>query len=106
MKSDVKEVDKSALVLRLERNQNDLQQLKRKLNSYTCEPRTYSLFERIESLRSGLENLSNSNSEIIRSLKSRKKSVEAYVDSAKEQFQKFNQLQQGIDEYVAGARNY
>ncbi len=105
MKSNLKEVEKSALVIRLERNQNDLRQLKSKLNSYTCEPKTYSLFERIETLRNGLENLSESNTQIIRSLKSRKRSIETYFDSAKEQLTKFNQLQQGIDDYVASARN-
>jgi cell fate (sporulation/competence/biofilm development) regulator YlbF (YheA/YmcA/DUF963 family) len=106
MKSDIKEVEKSLLVIRLERNQNDLQQLKTKLSSYICEPRTYSLFERIESLRSGLDNLSSSNQEVIRSIKTRKRSVEAYVERAKEQFQKFNQLQQGVEEYLDGVRNY
>lgn len=105
MKSNLKEVEKSALVIRLERNQNDLRQLKSKLNSYICEPKTYSLFERIESLRTGLETLSTSNTQIIRSLKNRKKSVETYVDSARDQLSKFNQLQQGVEDYVASARN-
>lgn len=105
MDSDLKEVEKSALVIRLERNQNDLLQLKSKLNSYICEPRTYSLFERIEALKNGLENLSNSNTQIIGSLKNRKKSVETYVESAKEHLSKFNKLQQGVEEYVASARN-
>lgn len=105
MNPDLKEVEKSALVIRLERNQNDLHQLKNKLNSYICEPRTYTLFERIETLKNGLENLSDSNIQIIRSLKNHKKSVETYVDSAKEQLAKFNQLQQGVEDYVASARN-
>lgn len=105
MNSDLKEVEKSALVIRLERNQKDLRQLKNKLNSYICEPRTYSLFERIESLKSGLETLNNSNTQIIRSLKSRKKSVETYVDSAREQLSQFNKLQQSVEDYVASARS-
>jgi len=105
MKSDLKEVEKSALVMRLERNQKDLHQLKCKLNSYICEPRTYSLFERIESLRNGLETLSTSNTQVLRSLKNRKKSVENYLESAKEQLMKFNKLQQGVEDYVANARN-
>ncbi|MEP3210072.1 MAG: hypothetical protein ABJN95_12815 [Maribacter sp.] len=105
MNSDLIEVEKGALVMRLERNQKDLRQLKSKLNSYICEPRTYSLFERIESLRSGLETLNDANTQIIRSLKSRKKSVEAYVESAREQLVKFNQLQQSVEDYVASARN-
>lgn len=92
--------------MRLERNQKDIYQLKSKLNSYICEPKTYALFERIQTLRNGLETLSNSNIEIIQSLKHQKKSVETYIDSAKEQFKKFNQLQEGIDAYVTGIRDY
>ncbi|MFK7813896.1 MAG: hypothetical protein AB8B59_15480 [Maribacter sp.] len=105
MKPDLKEVEPNALVIRLERNQNDLRQLKNKLNSYICEPRTQSLFERIETLKNALDTLSESNTQIITSLKNSKKSIETYVDSVKEQFTKFGQLQQGIDDYVASARN-
>ncbi len=105
MNSQINEVDKSALVIRLERNQKDLLQLKSQLSSYTCEPRTYQFFERIETLRNGLETLSATNSEIIASLKQRKRTVENYVERAKKLLLEFNQLQQGVDEYVAGARN-
>jgi cell fate (sporulation/competence/biofilm development) regulator YlbF (YheA/YmcA/DUF963 family) len=105
MKSEVNEVDKSTLVMRLERYQKDVDQLKCQLNSYTCEPRTHSLFERFESLKSGLETLSATNLEIIQNLKEKKKAVDSYMESAKEQFAKFHQLQQNVEEYVIGARN-
>jgi cell fate (sporulation/competence/biofilm development) regulator YlbF (YheA/YmcA/DUF963 family) len=106
MKSDVKEVNESSLVMRLERNQHDLLKMKSALTSYICEPRTPSLFERCESLKTKLESLSTNNSEIIQSLKGHKKSVSNYVESAKQQFQEFYLLQQGVDDYVAGARNH
>jgi len=105
MNSNLSEVEKSVLVMRLERNQNDLRQLRNKLNSYICEPKTHCLFERIESLRNGLEMLSSSNTQIMNSLKSHKKSVETYVNSTKEQLKKFSQLQQGVEDYIASARN-
>lgn len=105
MKVDDKEVDKSALVIRLERNQKDLLQLKSKLNSYTCEPRTLSLFESMENLRNGLESMSAANSEILQALKEKKRMVDPYIDTVKEQLQKFNQLQQGVESYVQGARS-
>jgi hypothetical protein len=104
MNSKVNEVEKSTLVMRLERNQKDLLQLKCKLNSYTCEPRTQSLFERIEILRKYLETLSATNTEIITSLKGSKQVVKGYMESAKKHLLEFNQLQQSVDEYVVGAR--
>ena len=97
-------VEKSNLVLRLERNQREVGQLKSKLNSYICEPRTYSLFERMETLKTGLERLSNTNREIIQALKERKKSVADYMENVRQQFTEFHELQQGVHDYVQGMR--
>lgn len=98
-------VEKSNLVLRLERNQREVGQLKSKLNSYVCEPRTYKLFERVETLKTGLDRLSNSNREIIQALKERKKSVEDYMENVKQQISEFHELQRGVHDYVQGTRN-
>ncbi len=106
MKSDVKELNKSSLVMRLERNQNDLLKMKHALSSYICEPRTPSLFERCESLKYKLEDLSSTNGEILQSLKGHKQSVSNYVERAKQQFQEFYLLRKGVEDYVAGARNH
>ena len=99
----LRETDKNALVLRLELNQKDVKRLRGQLSSYRCEPTTYRLFERIELLRSGLDNLSRTNTEIIASLKERKKKVDCYVELAKQQFSEFNNLHNGIEEYIQGA---
>ncbi|MGB5553763.1 MAG: hypothetical protein WBM83_03825 [Flavobacteriaceae bacterium] len=97
--------EKSNLVLRLERNQREARQLKNKLSSYLCEPRTYNLFERSETLKSGLERLSDTNDEIIQALREKKKSVEEYMESVKQQFTMFHELQQGVQDYVQGMRS-
>ncbi len=99
----VRETEKNALVLRLELNQKDVKRLRSQLSSYRCEPTTYSLFERIESLRSGLDNLSKTNTEIISSLREKKKKVDFYVERARHQFSEFNMLHNGIEEYIQGA---
>lgn len=104
MKSDVKELNKSSLVIRLERNQQDLLKMKSALTSYVCEPRTPSLFERCESLKGKLENLSSSNVEILQSLRGHKKSMGDYMDRVTQQLQEFYLVQQGVEDYVAGAR--
>jgi len=100
--SSVRETEKNALVLRLELNQKDVKRLRGQLSSYRCEPTTYSLFERIELLRSDLDNLSRTNTEIIASLKEKKKKVDYYVERAKQQFSEFNNLYSGIEEYIQG----
>ncbi len=96
----LRETEKNALVLRLELNQKDVKRLQCQLSSYRCEPTTYSLFERIELLRNGLDNLSKTNTEIIDSLKEKKKQVDNYVERAKQQFSEFNNLHSGIEEYL------
>jgi chromosome segregation ATPase len=100
-----REAEKNALTLKLERHQNDLSQLRRKLNSYICEPTTYSLFERMESLKHALEKLRRDNAEIIAGVKGHKRNMEDYIGRIKQQFIQFNQLQQGIDDYIDGARH-
>lgn len=94
-----RETTKNALLLRLERNQKDLMQLRNKLSSYRCEPRTYSLFERIETLRNAMDNLSSTNSEIISALKEHKRTVGEYVDQAKNQLSEFKRLNAGVEDY-------
>ncbi len=101
--STIPEVEKNALVLRLELNQKDVKRLRNQLSSYRCEPTTYSLFERIETLRSGLDNLSTTNTEIISSLRKKRKRVDHYVERAKQHFSEFNTLHSGIEEYIQGA---
>ena len=99
-------LEKSTLVLKLERSQQNVGQLRNKLNSYVCEPKTYSLFERIEALRNGLDTLSSTNREIILSLRGPKTHTGDFVDRIRQQFLAFNELQRGVEEYMRGVRNY
>ncbi len=98
-------LDSNACLLRMERNHRDLAQLSKKLNSYICEPRTYTLFERIEILRNRLERLKDNNSEIMASLKGHKKNLGNQVERIKQQFMEFRELEKCVAEYMAGARN-
>lgn len=102
----IRETEKNALVLRLERNQMDLQQLRGQLDSYRCEPKTYGLFETIESLRRGMDRLSRSNLEIIDTLREQKKTVEDYFEKGKQQFLEFNQLQSRVEDYQTKCLGY
>ena len=99
------EIKNNTLVTRLERNLKDVHQLRSKLNSYSCEPQTYSLFERIESLKIGLETLSRTDQEIIAALKEQKKSAKEYVEIVKQLYSEFNKLRQGVEEYMGLTSN-
>src|SRR5690606_11464191 len=96
---------RDACILRLERNNKDLMQLKNQLSSYMLEPRTYSLFQQIEYLKSRMEYLKNTNQEILASLREPRKSFTDLMDSIKQQFKEFTELQQGVDDYIHIARS-
>lgn len=97
----LRETDSNALVVRLERNQRDLMQMRSKLRSYRCEPRTYNLFERIEALRNAMERCSRENKNVIRALKEGRKGIGEYVDQAKRQLTEFRKLHSNVDEYLS-----
>ncbi len=101
-----RETEKNILVLRLVRIQQDLQQLSSQLDSYRCEPRTYGLYESIESLRSGMDRLSRSNLEIINTFRAQKKTVSDYFERAKEQFLEFDKLKSRIEAYQTKCIGY
>jgi len=104
-RNTVKNLDNNACILRMERNNRDLVQLGKKLNSYICEPKTYGLFERIELLRSKLEKLKDANSEIMISLRSHRQLLDNQMERIKRQFTEFKELEKLVSEYMAGARS-
>ncbi|NJB69978.1 hypothetical protein GGR42_000440 [Saonia flava] len=104
--NEIRDPDNHASILRLERNNKALSQLKRKLASYTCEPQTRSLYERMELLKSQLEVLLQKNKEIIASLKQRGPNMVVDRDRSKEQITEFNEIQKSVNEYVAGIGNH
>lgn len=105
MKTAKKKIEKNKLLVRLERTQKDVGQMRSKLSSYICEPRTYTLFESIQNLKGRLDLLTTSNTEIIQALKERKKSVGDCMENIRQQFTEFHELQKGVDDYVQGMRN-
>src|SRR5680860_229726 len=98
----VRETERNALVLRLERNQEDVDRLRDRLSSYRYEPKTHGLFELRESLRNGLEDLTRTNTETIASLREKKRLADSYVEKAKRQLAKFILLHGSMEEYVQG----
>ncbi|MGB6153349.1 MAG: hypothetical protein WBG48_15325 [Pricia sp.] len=96
---NIREIEKNALVIRLERNQRDLLQLRSQLESYRCEPKTYGLFEYIESLKNRMERFSSTNKEVIMKLREQRKTISDYYEKAKQQFSEFDQLKNGVADY-------
>ena len=62
----------STSLLRLERINKNLLSLRTKLSSYMCEPKTLSLYQQMDSLKSHLEYMLSNNQQLIHNLRERK----------------------------------
>jgi len=93
-------------LLRLQRTNNGLAQLSNKLNSYTCEPCTYGLYEQVRLLKERMEKLRNSNNEIISSVKQHKQTLEDVADVVKQQIRDFNELRKGVFDYTRMVKSH
>lgn len=99
-----KDRDTMPMILRLERNNSQILSLKDKLSSYVCEPKTLSLFEHMESLKSRLERMRDSNLEVISMLKDQKKTLETRKENIINRFKEFKELEDNVFEYIGMAR--
>lgn len=97
----------NALIVKLERSNNYLQQLKNKLGSYICEPKTWKLYEQKEFLKSRLDRFVDTNTELINSLSDqREEETDGYRDRIRQQLKEFREIQQSILEYIGMARQH
>lgn len=99
-------LSKTNELLRLQRTNKSLAQLSNKLNSYTCEPCTYSLYEQVQSLKERMENLRSSNNEIISSVKMHKQTFDDITDLVKQQIRDFNELRKGVFDYTRMVKSH
>ena len=91
-------------LLRLERINKNLLSLKTKLGSYMCEPKTLSLYQRMDALKSLLENMLSNNHELIRSLRNRQILPDDSRKLVQKQFESYKSLELKVLEYIGMAK--
>ncbi|WP_297794791.1 hypothetical protein [uncultured Eudoraea sp.] len=96
--------DSNSALVRLERNKLDLISLEEQLKSYVCEPKTRTLFERMEILKRKLANLKNSNQEMIIALKDHTLFFEDVKDRIRQQLDTYKSLELKVLEYIGMAK--
>ena len=96
--------EKNILVLQLERNRKVVEQLRQKLNSYLCVPKTHLLFEQKEKLQTELDRFAHSTEELLATLKLNGIKVMNYMDDVAQRFEEFNLLHQEVEAYIATTR--
>ncbi len=91
-------------IQRLERNNLELKVFSETLNSYTCEPKTYLLFERLQGIRNRIQRTLRSNQEYIAILKEQRTFFDGQLDGFKQRLHEFRELEQAILDYIGRAR--
>jgi nucleoid-associated protein YejK len=88
----------------LERNRKELVVLREHLSSYVCEPKTYTLFENCELLKSRLERMQRVNRELIEAVRERKQNIQEILAKSSEQLSALHELERQVLEYIGLAR--
>lgn len=96
--------NRTSSILRLERINSDISSLKDNLRSYTCEPKTPSLFEQREDIKTKLEGMRNSNQELINSMQAKKRDLDTRLDSITGRLKQFHELERSVLEYIGMAK--
>ncbi len=94
------------LLIRMERNNNIIQRLSKKINSYTCEPHDSSCFEKLYELRQSFKDFSGQQHRIMELLKQKKGEAKNLHQDIQLQLDRFKQLEQDIAAYILATNQY
>ncbi|MGB5236067.1 MAG: hypothetical protein WBM43_00700 [Flavobacteriaceae bacterium] len=88
----------------LERMNKNLLSLRTKLNSYICEPKTLSLYQKMESLKKHLDDMLGNNNELIGNLRSKSVLIKEGKVMVRQQFEAYKNLEIKVMEYIGMAK--
>lgn len=94
------------LLIRMERNNNIIQRLTKKINSYTCEPRDYSCFEKLYELKQNFKTYTGQQHRIMDLLKQKKVEVKSLKADIQLHLERFKRLEQDIAAYLLATDQY
>jgi len=95
------------LLMKLERNHDEIQQMLQKLNSYRCEPTSYESFKRLQELRDDIQQLKQEHLNLVTKLDLREMKDSAPVISRMQnQIQEFKELDRKIGSYLMDTNGY
>ncbi|WP_298475622.1 hypothetical protein [uncultured Maribacter sp.] len=109
LEQKTQEIDKNTLqienaVVRIDRSYKNILQLKNKLNSYSYEPRTYSLYQQLEELKLKLELISVSHLKLMNTLKKPVHFIESQIQLVKENLEAVHVIEQDVSDYISLAK--
>ncbi|MGI9547209.1 MAG: hypothetical protein ACR2MM_08240 [Flavobacteriaceae bacterium] len=91
-------------VLRLERINKNLLSLRTKLNSYMCEPKTLTLYQRLEILKRHLDDMRGNNTELMQNFQDKTLLAEQGKTRLQQQIDSYKNLELKVLEYIGMAK--
>ncbi|WP_222984230.1 hypothetical protein [Flagellimonas meishanensis] len=104
VKTDTGEIQE--LLIRMERNNNLVQRLSRKLGSYTCEPNNHSCFEKLDNLKRSFKVFKDQQNHILRLLQQKSQQVGQMEDQIIGHLERFKDLEKEIAAYMLSTNKY
>ena len=101
-----KTVQIQELLIKIERNNNIIQRLSKKLNSYTCEPHNSSCFEKMYDLKHNIKVFSGQQNQIMRLLNQKKGMAENLNKELQLHLERFKQLESDVAAYLLDMNQY
>lgn len=94
------------LLIRMDRNNNIIQRLSKKLNSYTCEPNNSSCFEKLYDLKHSFKVFTSQQKQIMELLKQKKGFAKSLQKDIQLHLDRFKQLEQDMAAYILDTNQY
>ncbi|WP_422351617.1 hypothetical protein [Flagellimonas sp.] len=94
------------LLVRMERNNNIIQRLAKKINSYTCEPRDYSCFEKLYELKQSFKTYTGQQNRIMDLIKQKRGEAKSLKADIQLHLERFKKLEQDIAAYLLATDQY
>lgn len=94
------------LLIRMERNNNIIQRLSKKLNSYTCEPNNSYCFEKFYDLKHSFKTFSGQQNQIMQLLKQKQGIADNLRKDIQLHLNRFKQLEKDMAAYLLDMNQY
>lgn len=94
------------LLIRMERNNNIIQRLSKKLSSYTCEPNNSSCFEKLYDLKHSFKVFTGQQKQIMELLKQKRGMAKNLQKDIQLHLERFKQLEQDMAAYILDTNQY
>ncbi|TXN35671.1 hypothetical protein FVB32_13920 [Flagellimonas hymeniacidonis] len=94
------------LLIRMQRNNNIIQRLSKKLNSYTCEPNNHSCFEKLYELKHSFKVFASQQNQIMQLVKQKKGIAKNLQKDIQLHLDRFKQLERDMAAYLLDTNQY